>query len=107
MPKAKEQRDMIKVRFINNESPGVDVQFTYKPPGTPANQVGEHYHLYPSRTYDLPVDVVDHLNSLGYPVYTMEMDEESKQMVSKPTGFFNRFTCHPTERYGAPREAAA
>lgn len=57
----------------------------------------EHYHLRDQRVYRLPERVVKHLNSLQYPVYENQVDEETKQMVSRQIGWTNRFAITPVD----------
>lgn len=77
------------VIFTNNESPGTELQFTFK---------GKQHHLLHGRTYDLEADTVDHLNNLMYPQYELQLDAETQQMRSVVVGNVPRFTCHPVRR---------
>ena len=86
-------RPMRKIKFMNNEEPSADLEFTFvRKDGTM-----EQYRLFPGYEYNLPADVVKHLNSLVYPVYNTELDRITGQIYHKQVGTFNRFSCHPVE----------
>jgi len=86
-------RKMRKIKFMNNEDPEVDLAFTF----ITKNGTSETYRLYPGYEYELPTDVINHLNSLAYPVYQTQIDSETQQIVHKQVGSHNRFSCHPME----------
>lgn len=77
----------MKVKFINVESPGKDLEFNL--------DCKKNYHLLDGEVYDLSQRVVEHLNSLGYPIYEEVVDEKTKQPYSKKVGFRNRFSVVP------------
>ena len=83
------------VKFTNVETPGAGVEFTYQ---------GRGFELEDGKTYDLPEDVVHHLNSLSTPRYGWVMDPETQQKVSRKVGVNSRFSCVPItpERKRAP-----
>lgn len=78
----------IEVSFRLGESEGNPAEFTYQ---------GKAYVLYNGTEVNLPVDVVDHLNSLKYPEYKLEADEKTGQMVSKLVGYKHRFFVIPVD----------
>jgi hypothetical protein len=86
------KRQTMKVKFLNNEDPDLDLAFSFQ--GKDMDQP-ERYHLYPGQVYELPKDVIDHLNSQEYPIYRAELDQQTGQVRHTRSGSFNRFTCHP------------
>lgn len=94
MPKAKAEvgknKDLgrvVRIQFMNNEAPGVDVSFNYE---------GERFGpLEDGREYDLPEKVVRHLNSLSTPRMEYRTDSDTGQMKSMAAGKVHRFSCHP------------
>lgn len=89
-----EKEEKVRVKFINNESPGIPLEFTYE---------GIRYKLDPGLEYELPYSVVNHLNSLAVPDPKFEMDPATGQMKEVSRTMKHRFTCHPTQLFG-PRE---
>jgi len=83
-----EKIQKIKVAFRLGENEGNPAEFNYQ---------GKGYVLYNGTEVSLPVDVVDHLNSLKYPEYKLEHDEATGQMVSKLVGYKHRFFCVPLD----------
>lgn len=83
----------MRVRFYNNEFPEVALDFTF------VSDKGKiyRYHLEPGKVYNLPKEVVDHLNSLSYPRYKLYEDKETGQVYSKQVGERKRFTLVPEE----------
>ena len=96
----REQR--IRVRFQNIEMPGVTLQFTFR---------GEQFELADGHVYDLPMSVVNHLNSLTTPVYKMydtsEVANKFRPTPADPSeriaGAVNRFSVIPLSM-GLPEE---
>lgn len=87
------KRPMRKIKFMNNEDPSADLAFTFvTKDGQP-----ERYRFFPGFEYEVPADVVRHLNSLAFPVYQEEIDQITGQTTHKQVGSFNRFSCHPVE----------
>lgn len=84
---------MRKVKFLNNDDPDLDLAFSFQPPGGDM----EKYDLHPGYEYELPRYIVEHLNSLSYPVYTTQVDGQSGQAYHQRAGNRNRFTCHPLQ----------
>ena len=82
----KKKRKLVRVKFINNEDPKQILQCTIN---------GEYYELRNGQEYDLPIDVINHLNSVAIPIYEYVKDEEAGQMVSEKVGERNRFSCVP------------
>ncbi|MFP4086387.1 MAG: hypothetical protein ACLFUL_06295 [Desulfobacteraceae bacterium] len=84
----------IKVRFLNNEDPeGGELHFAYQ---------GKYFWLRNGQEYSLPVEVVEHLNSLSIPQYKWEHDPETGGTRSVETGQLNRFTCLPVDFENVP-----
>lgn len=93
-PKKKEsERPMRKIRFMNVESPDLDISFASMAPGGEI----EKYALNPGGEYTLPVDVIKYLNNLSYPIYKIVADKKTGQVKSQRTGSQNRFSCVPVE----------
>lgn len=87
------ERPTRKIKFMNNEDPEMDLEFTF----VTKDGTSETYRLYPGYEYELPVDVIKHLNSRVQPVYQTEQDPNTGQIVHKQAGTHNRFSCHPVE----------
>lgn len=89
--KAKKKAEpTMRVKFMNNEGgTTAPLDFVYQ---------GKAYHLAPGKEYDLPLDVVNHLNSLSYPIYE-DREDEHGNMRSVKVGTMNRFTCHPVGKF--------
>jgi len=94
----------IEVKFVNNEFPKADLQFTIieggKPPdkktGKPAVKgKPRRWHLRDGETYTLPMHVVEHINSLVVEESEYEVDEHTGQGRTIRTYKRNRFTCIP------------
>ena len=87
----------VRIQFMNNETPGVDVSFNYE---------GRHFGpLEDGQEYDLPQNVVRHLNSLSTPRMEYRADPATGQMKSLSIGTVHRFSCHPVDRVSKSREA--
>jgi len=79
----------LRVRFQNLEDEQAPLTF---------NVEGRNFGpLIPGKEYELPSGVVGHLNSLTIPIYGLEKDENTGQMVSRPVGRRNRFNCIPVD----------
>ncbi len=81
---------LVRIQFMNNETPGVDVSFNYE--GSPFGPLED------GREYDLPEKVVRHLNSLSTPRMEYRTDPATGQMKSVNTGTVHRFSYHPVDR---------
>ena len=78
---------MIKVKFVNVESPGVDIRFNYQ---------GESYGpLADGEVCELPMDVVDHLNGLSTPRMEYRIAPATGLARSTMTGRNHRFSFVP------------
>lgn len=95
--KEKSKVEKIKVSFRLGENEGNPAEFTYQ---------GKGYILYNGTEVTLPIDVVEHLNSLKYPQYKYEIDEKTGQMVSKLVGYRHRFFCIPIDLRKVSEEQA-
>ena len=51
--------EMKKIQFINNRDPGQELMFHYHTKTHPL----KHYTLYHGKEYDLPVEIIDHLEN--------------------------------------------
>lgn len=83
----------VRVKFMNNEDPECDLEFSYQPSGGAM----ETWHLYPGFEYELPRYLIEHLNKQNYPIYRRRVETETGQMIHEHAGDWNRFTCHPLE----------
>jgi hypothetical protein len=78
---------LMKVKFVNIESPGVDIRFNYE---------GENYGpLIDGEPCELPRAVVDHLNGLSTPRMEYRIDPATGQARSTKTGRMHRFSFVP------------
>lgn len=68
MPKESEKEDLVvakyvpemkRIQFINNRDPGQELMFHYHS----KTHYLKHYTLYHGKEYDLPVEIVDHLEN--------------------------------------------
>lgn len=90
-----ESEEKMRVRFQNIEFPGASLQFNFQSVKT--------YQLFDGKEYDLPLSVIDHLNSLAVPVYKMYDPEEEKTHFNpepkdpseRIVGVRNRFSIIP------------
>jgi hypothetical protein len=105
----------MKIRFQNIEDP--------PSPGRPSPALSFVYGRYRYKesrsdeepdtalrhgeTYDLPVSVIDHLNSLSVPVYGHIQDPVTKALKTVVMGVRNRFSCTPVEAYSTSYAKAA
>ncbi len=82
---------MLKVKFLNIEDGEEDITFSYGKRGKV-----KLYRLHPGYTYELPEDVVNHLNNVTKPVYKLEEDQygNTKHVQAGET---NRFSCVPVK----------
>jgi hypothetical protein len=84
----------IKVRFLNNEDPeGGELHFNFQ---------GKYFWLKHGHEYSLPIEVVEHLNSLTVPQYKWDHDPKTGGTRSVEAGQFNRFTCLPVDFENVP-----
>jgi len=95
--KALEKEPKVRVKFQNIEFPKASLSFNFE--GV------KRYVLLDGQKYDLPVSVINHLNSLAIPIYKMyEADEVAKGFNPEPvdpneriTGSINRFSLIPVD----------
>ena len=57
--------DMRRIMFINGRDPGQELMFHYHSATHPL----KHYTLFHGKEYDLPVEIIDHLETRSEPVY--------------------------------------
>ena len=82
-----ENAALARVKFMNVESPGVDIRFNFE---------GVNYGpLEDGEIYELPEEVVDHLNSLSTPRMEYRPDPATGQAKSVMTGRNHRFSLVP------------
>lgn len=74
------------IRFTHLEFPKAELQFTYR---------GVRYHLKDSKEISLPLEVIEHLNSLAIPEAKYELDEKTGQLHQTETVLRHRFSCIP------------
>lgn len=65
-----------KVVFINQRDPGIMMSFHYKSATHPL----KHYDLMHGEEYNLPVEVIEHVESCGYPLYGKEEMLKGRQI---------------------------
>jgi len=63
--------EMRRICFINGRDPGVALMFHYHSKNHPL----KHYTLFHGKEIDLPVEVIDHLESCGRPHYAYKNGE--------------------------------
>jgi hypothetical protein len=66
-----EAEPKLRCTFVNMETKGLDLAFTYE---------GLRFHLEDGKEYELPISVVEHLNSLKVPVKRYKTDPASGQL---------------------------
>lgn len=69
---ANEIPEMRKIVFINNRDPGVALQFHYSSKTHPLHQ----YTLYHGFEHELPVEIIEHLESCAEPQYAYRKNPE-------------------------------
>lgn len=79
-------KDVEKVEFINQETPGMSLSFAF---GSTKNP--QKYTLFHGGIYDLPRKIIKHLEQCGRPLYDWVPDGTGS-MVKKPRGFIPRFS---------------
>lgn len=88
--------EMRKIVFVNNRDPGYPLEFHYHSKTHPMKQ----YKLVHSHEYDLPVEVIEHLEGCSEPQYAYKTGEEGHpEMYVKGKKFI--FQCRT-----APRKSA-
>jgi len=78
----------LKVRFTHLEFPKAGIQFTYR---------GIGYKLDDNQEISLPIEVIEHLNSLAVPERKYEEDPTTGQMKPGPVTLRHRFSCVPVD----------
>ena len=74
------------IRFAHIEFPKASLQFTYR---------GVGYKMDDQEEISLPIEVIEHLNSLAVPETTYDIDEQTGQMKPGPVVLRHRFSCVP------------
>jgi len=88
---------MVNMKFVNNESPGTDVEFAYDSgKGLKKGQKCPRYHFFDGEEYNVPYSVVERLNSLRVPDNRWVIDPETKMIRGIKKGWRNRFSCQLT-----------
>lgn len=62
---AKYVPEMKRIQFINGRDPGQELMFHYHSKNLPL----KHYTLYHGKEYDLPVEIIEHLENCAERVY--------------------------------------
>ncbi len=75
---------MKRIRFQNLENPGQDLEF---------NKQLVDYHLCDGQAYNLPEEVVTHLNGISMPRYEFRPNPETGVLETKIVGRIPRFSC--------------
>ena len=76
----------LKVRFSHIEFPKSELHFTYR---------GVGYKLEDQEEITLPIEVIEHLNSLAVPERKYEEDSVTGQIKPGPVVMRHRFSCIP------------
>lgn len=74
------------IRFTHLEFPKSELHFTYR---------GVQYELQDSQEISLPLEVIEHLNSLAVPESTYEVEALTGQFHKTDTVLRHRFSCIP------------
>ena len=74
------------IRFTHLEFPKSDLHFTYR---------GVQYVLNDSQEISLPLEVIEHLNSLAVPESKYDIDATTGQLHKIDTVLRHRFSCIP------------
>ena len=74
------------IRFTHTEFPKASLQFTYR---------GITYEMKDQEEIMLPLEVVEHLNSLAVPESKYEEDPTTGQLKQGPVTLRHRFSCIP------------
>jgi len=77
----------LKVRFSHIEFPKSELHFTYR---------GVGYKLEDQQEISLPLEVIEHLNSLAVPERAYKEDPMTGQLKVGPVTLRHRFSCIPT-----------
>jgi hypothetical protein len=104
-PKERNGVPIYQVKVQNVETPGAPIEFTIGPKTMQSYPEGVCISMADGGAYDLPVDIVEHLNSLATPIMawvylrgeeTDAMSGEPKEgWVSRRVGSKNRFAVTP------------
>lgn len=105
------KEDTVKIRFTNHEDPTTKDK---ESPLVKFNFNGIFYEVQDGKEYELPISVIEHLNSLAHPVYGWsDPDPVTGERKSAVRGNFHRFTCTPvnmrdavTKKPGRPAKEA-
>lgn len=74
------------VRFTHLEFPKAELTFTYR---------GVRYAFKPNQEISLPLEVIEHLNSLAIPESSYEVDQSTGQIHKTETTLRHRFSLVP------------
>lgn len=82
--------EMRRIMFINGRDPGQELMFHYHSKTHPL----KHYTLFHGKEYDLPVEVIDHLETRCEPVYGYRVGVSGHpEMYTKSQKYI--FSCKP------------
>ncbi len=88
--------EMRKIQFLNGRDPGHELMFHYHSKTHPL----KHYTLYHGAEYDLPVEVIEHLESCAEPVYAYRQGQSGHpEMYRKSSKYI--FQCKTVKRMAA------
>lgn len=87
-------QEMIEFEFLNLD-PSMLIPETREHHQLEFTFNGQRYKFIHGKKYRAPRAVMDHLNGVGYPVYSQGRDAEGQPEV-KHTGWENRFRCIET-----------
>jgi hypothetical protein len=83
------------VVFRNLEQAGARLDFSFGDVPKEKKKKVMTYHLEDGYEYDLPLEVIDHLNGLTVPIYDFRDDPETGRKKSVKVGDRPRFSCVP------------
>ncbi len=85
---------LVRMKFLNLLSPGVDLEFNYDSGrGLKKGQKSPYYHFFHGKSYEVPYSVLEHLNELIVPDNKVDVDEDTGQIRGRIEGTKNLFSC--------------
>ncbi len=82
------------ITFLNGRDPGQELMFHY----CSATHPLKHYTLFHGKQYDLPVEIVEHLESCRETQYGHRMNPNSGLSETYPKGYKYIFQCRQTKK---------
>lgn len=89
----KKKDTTVKVKFQNLDNPGADEAFTLDANAKPPYR----FHLFDGETYELPIGVINHLNSLVIPTFPKRIIDPETGALRTEKAFKNKFACIPVK----------